>query len=57
MTSSSLSNLSRVLRYVHSSPMVQREFVRESRDRLAGVLRAARVRVKANKLAHGGIYV
>lgn len=50
-------NLGIVLRYGMMSKDEQDRFVREQRDRIAAKLRAAKVRVKANKAANGGIYV
>jgi hypothetical protein len=49
-------NLGIVLRYGMMSKEGQERFIQEQRDRIAKKLREARIRVKANKAANGGIY-
>ena len=50
-------NMGIVLRYGAMSKDEQDRFVRDERKLIADKLREARVRVKANKAAHGGIYM
>lgn len=49
-------NLGKVLSYLASGPEQQKAYVAAQRSRLARALRAARIRVKTNKAAHGGVY-
>jgi len=49
-------NLGRVLRYGESSAWAQEKYVRVERDRIARIIRKARVRAKANRAANNGIY-
>ena len=57
MTHTSQNNLRTVLCYMEMSEAEQELFARAERKRIADILRAARIRVKANKAANGGIYV
>jgi hypothetical protein len=50
-------NLRRVLAHIAGTPGERVAAVQFERGRLAKMLREARVRVKANKAAHEGVYV
>ena len=50
-------NLRRCLAYMAGTDEERRQHVQAERDRIAKMLRAAKIRVKANKAANGGIYV
>jgi len=52
----SWDNLSEVLARM-SEPKRAADGLKADRDRIAKMLREARIRVKANKAAHGGVYV
>jgi len=56
MDAKNRENLGRILAYLASTPEQQKAYVATERARLARILREARVRVKTNKAAHGGIY-
>ena len=56
MTKHSENNLRTVLAYMEMSEAEQAMFARAERNRIAKILREARVRVKANKAKNGGVY-
>ena len=56
MTEKSQSNLREVLDRV-ADPKRLRDGLKADRDRIAQMLRKARIRVKANKAEHNGVYV
>lgn len=57
MTHTSQNNLGTTLCYMEMSEAEQAIFARAQRNRIAKVLRAARIRVKANKAKNNGAYV
>lgn len=57
MTMIQHENLGRVLRYGAMDHEEQSGYITKERDRIARILREAKARAKANKAAHGGLYV
>jgi hypothetical protein len=56
MTNKSRENLGRIIKAVND-PAYRAKLLKDDRKHIADMIRAARIRVKANKAANDGIYV
>jgi len=56
MNDKSQENLGRIVKAVND-PVYHAQLLKDDRKHIADMFRAARIRVKANKAANGGVYV